>query len=182
MHAEKSGFNKTTPTTNENGSQKIEFVDKRGNVVLKKVQLGATVDDGSGAGHSGWLCTYYLYCDYGHLHCVIQPNGVDILSTNGSTAGPWMPSTAILNELCFRYEYDDKDRVIMKKNPGAITQGLVYDKRGRLVMKQDGNLSAVATNRKWVVTLYDQLDRPILSGLWSSNATRSSHQTNANTS
>ena len=171
-----------TITENESGNQVIEFKDNQGHVVLKKVQLTATADDGAGSPHAGWLCTYYLYCDYGHLHCVIQPRGVELLETpNGSTCGNWCLSSLLRDEQCFRYEYDGRGRLIMKKVPGAVQQGLVYDKRDRLVMVQDGNMSGPATGKKWLVTLYDEWNRPVMTGLWTSNATRSSHQTNANT-
>ncbi|RYD93735.1 MAG: hypothetical protein EOP50_10645, partial [Sphingobacteriales bacterium] len=131
-----------TITENESGAQVIEYKDKQGHVVLKKVQLTAAADNGTGSPHTGWLCTYYLYCNYGHLHCVIQPRGVELLDTpGGSTSGLWTLSSVLLDEQCFRYEYDGRYRLIMKKVPGAVTQGLVYDKRDRLVMVQDGNLS-----------------------------------------
>jgi hypothetical protein len=55
----------------ENNKQVIEFKDKEGKVILKKVQLTATADDGTGRDHAGWLCTYYIYDDLNQLRCVI---------------------------------------------------------------------------------------------------------------
>lgn len=68
-------------TVDENGKQVIEFKDKEGKVILKKVQLTAAADNGAGSGYSGWLCTYYIYDDLNQLRCVIQPRGcrTDIL-------------------------------------------------------------------------------------------------------
>lgn len=149
-----------TITTDEQGHEVIEFVDREGKVVLKKVQLTAANDDGTGSGHAGWLCTYYVYDDLNNLRCVIQPEGVrllpdyswDITALSGN----------ILNEQCFRYEYDPLNRMIMKKVPGSAAVYMVYDAKDRLVMTQDGNLRD--NNFQWLCTLYDALDRPVLTG------------------
>jgi len=50
-------------TADESNNQVIEFKDKEGKVILKKVQLTAIADTGTGKGHFGWLCTYYIYDD-----------------------------------------------------------------------------------------------------------------------
>jgi len=50
----------------------------------------------------------------------------------------------------------------MKKVPGAEEVYMVYDARDRLVMTQDANLRML---NKWMVTLYDALNRPIQTGL-----------------
>src|SRR5258705_9675369 len=68
----------------EHGKQVLEFKDKEGKVILKKVQIATTTgteDDGTGRGYPGWLCTYYVYDDLNNLRCVIQPEGVKTLST-----------------------------------------------------------------------------------------------------
>ncbi len=39
---------------------------------------------------------------------------------------------------------------------------MVYDKRDRLMMMQDGNLRAA---NKWMVILYDEVNRPVQTGL-----------------
>src|SRR5436190_8615280 len=97
----------------ENNSQTIEFKDKEGKVILKKVQLTAVADTGTGKGHYGWLCTYYIYDDLGQLRCVVQPKGVELLAANSWNMT--YSSNVILNEQCFRYEYDYRGRMIMEK-------------------------------------------------------------------
>jgi RHS repeat-associated protein len=144
-------------TQDEQNGQVIEFKDKKGRVVLKKVQLTAGSDNGQGQDHSGWLCTYYIYDDNDQLRCVIQPKAVEFLAQNN-----WALNPTVLDQLCFRYEYDSRDRMIMKKVPGAGEVYMVYDRRDRLVMTQDANLRL---QDKWLVTLYDFLNRPIQSGL-----------------
>lgn len=66
-------------TVDESAHQVIEFKDKEGQVILKKVQLTSVADDGTGRGHAGWLCTYYLYDNLNNLRCVIQPRGVQLI-------------------------------------------------------------------------------------------------------
>jgi RHS repeat-associated protein len=148
-------------------------------VVLKKVQLTAAEDLGAGAGPVGWLCTYYIYDDLNNLRAVIQPAGVEL--TNSITALNTTTNTTvttIVNEQLFRYEYDHRNRMIMKKVPGAGEVYMVYDKRDRLVMMQDANMR-VGTIR-WMVTKYDVLNRPIETSLWHNATTFAQHINNAN--
>jgi len=144
-------------TVDEHGKQVIEFKDKEGKVILKKVQLTATADDGvTGSGHSGWLCTYYLYDDLNNLRCVVQPRGVELISNTWFLAFP-----PYVHEQCFRYEYDQRNRMIVKKLPGALAVYMIYDQRDRLVMTQDANLRAA---QQWLVTVYENgLNRPVYS-------------------
>ncbi|BAV09094.1 RHS repeat-associated core domain-containing protein [Filimonas lacunae] len=163
-----------TVTRDEQGKQVIEFTDKAGKIVLKKVQLTAAVDTGIGSAHSGWLCTYYVYDLLGQLRAVIQPEGVKLLE-----AGSWMFTATLYNEQCFRYEYDGKRRMIVKKVPGAFETEIVYDARDRVVLTRDGNMRAAG---KWVVSRYDAIDRPIQTWLWNNVTTRSAHQAAASSS
>ncbi|MCU7549221.1 DUF6443 domain-containing protein [Chitinophagaceae bacterium LB-8] len=141
-------------TVDEKGSQVEEFKDKEGRVILKKVQLTAAADGSGGSGHGGWLCTYYIYDDLGLLRAVLQPRAVELLEGNG-----WGLTTDMLNELCFRYEYDTRGRMIQKKVPGAGAVQLVYDTRDRLVMSQDANMRS---KQQWLVTVYDNnFNRPV---------------------
>jgi len=162
-------------TVDEHGKQVIEFKDKEGKVILKKVQLTASPDDGTGRGYTGWLCTYYIYDILSNLRCVIQPEGVKaIAGASFSNCSP-LNDPAILSEQCFRYEYDQRNRMSMKKVPGAGDVYLVYDVRDRLVMTQDANLRSGIPQR-WMVTKYDELNRQSESGLWESSGTLASHQ------
>lgn len=147
-------------TIDEHNKQVIEFKDKSGKTILKKVQLTATPDTGTGKNHTGWLCTYYIYDDLSNLRCVIQPVGVELLASNG-----WSMSYSggvILTEQCFRYVYDKKGHIIMKKVPGSGTIFIVYDIRGRLVMTQD---STERESHKWMYILYDGLNRDTATGM-----------------
>jgi len=68
--------------------------------------------------------------------------------------------------------------MIMKKVPGAGEVYMVYDARDRLVLTQDANMRA-GSPQKWLYTLYDELNRPIATGLWQNSDTRADHATQA---
>jgi len=161
-------------TVDERGNQLIEFKDLDGQVILRKVQLTATPDDGTGTGYTNWLCTYYIYDDLNRLRCVIQPQGVIQLIQSGWDMTAFNNnSNHILYEQCFRYEYDDRNRMVMKKVPGADEVYMIYDIRDRMVFAQDANLRAQG---QWLTTLYDALNRPVITGLLTYNVQRSDLQ------
>lgn len=163
-------------TVDEGGKQVVEFKDKEGKVILKKVQLsGAPAEN-----HTGWLCTYYIYDDLGELRAVVQPKGVELLIANN-----WDMNALngdILKEQCFRYEYDERGRMFIKKVPGAAEVYMIYDARDRLVMTQDGNQRTAQPYPKWLFTLYDDLNRPVKTGIIQTLGSRADHQANANNS
>lgn len=137
-----------TISTDERGKQVIEYKDKDGLVILKKLQ----VDDSPSASYTGWQSTYYVYDDYRLLRFVIPPKAVTLLAANS-----WVLSTDIINELCFRYEYDGRNRMIAKKVPGSGWAYIVYDWADRVVFMRDGNMGTV---NQWTTILYDALGRP----------------------
>jgi RHS repeat-associated protein len=148
-------------TTDEKGNSVIEYKDKEGHVVLKKVQIASS----PGTAHMGWLCTYYIYDDFGQLRFVIPPKATAILLANAT----WTLSTGsntIINELAFRYEYDGRFRMKAKKVPGAGWVYMIYDRRDRLVFTQDANMR---TAYQWMYTLYDGLNRPVQTGMIANN-------------
>jgi RHS repeat-associated protein len=151
-------------TIDERGNQLIEYKDFGGYTVLKKVQLSPA----PGSAHVGWLCTYYVYDDLYNLRFVLQPNAVNALLAQGN----WTLSAGIRDELCFYYGYDPRNRVSIKKVPGAGEVWMVYDVRDRLVMTQDANLRGL----KWLVTVYDSLNRPVQTGLLTDANNQAYHQ------
>lgn len=163
-----------TIKTDEDGDKVIEYTNKAGQLILKKVQINDEPSDS----HNGWLCTYYVYDDFGLLRYVLQPKAVDYLNGNGWTfATP--DGQQVLDELCFRYEYDDKGRTILKKAPGAKPLRMLYDSRDRVVFMQDGNQAAKSTP-EWTANLYDELDRIIITTLYKTTKTTTQLQTDIN--
>ncbi|MDR6571143.1 DUF6443 domain-containing protein [Chitinophaga ginsengisegetis] len=150
-------------TRDERGARVVEFRDKEDHVVLKKAELTG----GAADGHNGWLCTYYIYDDLGYLRCVIPPKAVELIKSS------WVIDAVTAGELCFFYRYDGRNRMIIKKMPGADSTEMVYDVRDRLVFTRDGNLKAQS---RWLVTFYDDLNRPAMTALYNSASTREALQ------
>ncbi|WP_326993791.1 DUF6443 domain-containing protein [Chitinophaga sp. 212800010-3] len=148
----------------EMGNQVVEYKDKEDRILLKKVQLLAV----PGTAHMGWLCTYYAYDDLGNLRFVMSPKAVEVALGAG-----WIISPSIAAELCFMYRYDGRNRMIVKKVPGADSTMMIYDARNRLAFVQDGNIKG----KNWLATFYDGLNRPVMTALYkNSSATRESLQ------
>ncbi|HEY0057632.1 MAG TPA: DUF6443 domain-containing protein [Flavisolibacter sp.] len=144
----------------EHGNPVFEYTDKDGRVVAKSVFNTS----------NEWLITNYVYDDLGQLRCVIPPKAMQLVW------GSWTLTQTIMDELCFSYEYDGKGRMIEKKVPGAAVVYMVYDARDRLVLTQDGVQRA---QNKWLFTIYDALNRPVLTGLLESLGTIADQRTAA---
>lgn len=106
--------------------------------------------------YTAGLPTIYVYDDFGQLRFVIPPMAVSAIKTN------WVLTDEVINDLCYRYEYDQYRRNIAKKKPGVLWEYMIYDERDRLVFTQDGNMRI---NNQWLTTLYDYLNRPVVTGM-----------------
>jgi RHS repeat-associated protein len=137
----------------ENGTAIVEYKDKSGTLLLKKVQVGSIATDYSG--YDGFLCTYYVYDDFDRLRFVIPPKAVEAITN-------WALTDDVVSELCYRYEYDARNRMIAKKIPGAAWSYMIYDRRDRLLFTQDGNMRK---NNQWFHIMYDKLNRQRMTGI-----------------
>lgn len=164
-----------TTVTDENGAKTEEFKDKEGRVVLKRAYNGVIKHD-----------TYYVYDIYGNLTYVIPPKAVDLGTINST----------VLNNLCYQYRYDSRNRLAEKKIPGrgeptsSSTSGweyIVYDKLDRVVATGPA-LTPFSDNPSqigWLITKYDVHGRVaytgwnVVSGTFNST-TRSNLQTSVN--
>src|SRR5204863_776515 len=98
-------------TTDERGIKSITYADEAGRTVLTKMQLAVSPT----TGHSGWLCTYYVYDELNNLRMILPPKAVEaLLTVSWNLSG----NSSIYSGLCYRYFYDSKNRVIMKYIPG----------------------------------------------------------------
>ncbi len=108
--------------------------------------------------------------NYGDLFC-----SGDLASLQTSFT-PDPVSQATLDDLCYQYKYDNKNRLIEKKIPGKDWEYIVYDNLDRLVMTQDANLRAVnnsnLTTDQWLFTKYDIFGRVAYTGTYTSNETK----------
>lgn len=151
-------------TKDEQGNQVFEYVDKEGRTVLKRVQAvtgsPSTTDNSR---DTNWASTYYIYDDFGNLVCVIPPEATSRLATQYFQSGSTdLTKNNFLKRWAFRYRYDGRRRMIMKQVPGAEPVYMVYDNRDRLALTQDG---VQRSSRYWSFTKYDELNRPIATGI-----------------
>ena len=148
-------------TRDEHNQLVTEFSNKQGQVVLKEV---------AGAGTTK-LRTYYVYDDLGNLRVVLPPKFSQTLT--GTT---YTFNAAQLDELCFWYHYDKRNRMTEKHVPGSGVNYLVYDQWDRLVLTQDArqraNIEGGVVVKQWTYTKYDHLNRPVISGIWADSRDR----------
>jgi RHS repeat-associated protein len=153
-------------TIDEGGRESILFKNRKGLTILEKRQLTASIDTGQGSGYIGWQCIYRIYDNFDRIRLIIQPAGVDMLVTanwNINTA-----SGAILQEQCYRFEYDYRGHQIRKWSPGGAEESFIYDYKDRLVLQQNSKMKNSGA-MQWRYFIYDALSRQISSGLLTSS-------------
>ena len=128
--------------TDEDGNITESFTDARGQMVESVTYLSGQR-----------LATSNVYDDLGRLRHVLSPEA--------NARGPL--TAGIIGLYGYYYAYDGKGRVTEKKLPGCDPVYLVYDKRDRLVMSQDGKQRAEDA-KNWSYSLYDDLNREIETG------------------
>lgn len=89
---------------------------------------------------------------------------IDLPTTCSSTP---TPDPTILDNLCYQYKYDKRNRLIEKKIPGKGWEYIVYDKHDRPILTQDANLRV---NNKWIFTKYDVFGRTVYTGEYTNNS------------
>ena len=119
-----------TKMTDEDGNVSYTFTDKEDRTVLTRQMNG-----------SEKLDTYFVYDAKGNLCFVLQP---------------MYQTTANLNLYAFQYRYDNRNRCIWKKLPGAEYISYEYNDYDQLTFSQDGNQRA---NGKWTFYVYDKFNR-----------------------
>ncbi|MDY0930773.1 DUF6443 domain-containing protein [Chryseobacterium sp. CFBP8996] len=128
--------------TDEDGNKTIEFKNIKGQLLLVRKMLDETLS----------ADTYYVYNNYDQLAFVIPPLAAAANAVDQTT----------LNNLCYQYKYDDKNRLAEKKLPGKGWEYMVYDKADRLIMTQDANLGQQG---KWLISKYDPSERVAYTGI-----------------
>lgn len=141
------------PTSNQD-AYTVEYKDKQERVVLKEAFLSS---------ESFPLRTYYIYDDFGLLRYVFPPEFSDTFKSSSVTES-YSRSTSGIQDYCYYYDYDARRRMIEKELPGAEPVYMVYDNRDRLVLTQDGKLRDDEGSAYYLFTLYDQLNRPVVTG------------------
>lgn len=153
-----------------------EFKDKQGRVILKRnyadIDLNGNGDTNDPDEKEVPHDTYYIYDDYGNLTFVLPPKA-EPTETNVAL------STEKLNNLCYQYKYDNRNRLIEKKIPGKDPEYIIYNKLDQPVMTQDGNQRGKSP-KEWLFTKYDAFNRVTFSGVAHDNRTREIIQSEAN--
>ena len=125
-----SGSLYVVKTTDEDGNISYTFTDKQERTVLNR-QMNGTEQ----------LDTYFVYDVKGNLCFVLQPEYQD---------------SAFLDKFAFQYKYDNRNRCIWKKLPGAEYISYEYNDYDQLAFSQDGNQRA---SGKWTFYVYDKFNR-----------------------
>lgn len=140
-----------------------EYKDIDGRIILKR-EYNYT------GGALQQLSTYYVYDDSGHLAFVLTPlSGADGAATISQTT---------LDNLCYQYQYDERNRQVQKKLPGKGWEYEVYNTMDQPVATQDANQRS---NNQWVFTKYDAQQRVIMTGIWNNGNTAISRASLQNT-
>ena len=120
----------------EENVTRITYTDKQGRKILEK-----RADNN----------TYYVYDELGRLRFVLPG-----LSSSQLSNGNYALSNATLKSIAYCYRYDSTGNMVYKRLPGCEAQYMVYNPRGQLVLKQDGNQRK---SGKWTMCDYDTLGR-----------------------
>jgi RHS repeat-associated protein len=152
-----------TVSLDEHKSRIVEYKNKSGQVVCKKVQ------DGGDANNPTYMVTSYIYDDFDQLAYVVPPALENITSFTEADQN-------FLNYI-YAYHYDERRRLIEKKIPGKGWEHIVYNAADRPVFTSDQE----QRNRGvWSFTKYDALGRVIMTGEVNDTQTREVVQTAVN--
>ncbi|WP_025144874.1 DUF6443 domain-containing protein [Pedobacter jeongneungensis] len=148
-----------TKTTDEDGKSSLEFKDKDGKLILiKSFEFDTHQSDTTSNGAS---LLYYVYDEMDRKRWVITPEAM-------VQANPINDLTNV-KDLCYSFYYDIKNHLIEKKVPGKEVEYFVYDKRDRLIYRQNGSQRS---KLQWEFNVYDALDRILFTGLLTRNENR----------
>lgn len=138
---------------NLNQTVTITYKDKQGRTVMTENDLGSTTHR-----------TMYIYDIFDNLSCILTP----------MAASPDQPAD---QEYCYFYQYDDpRHRMTEKKIPGSGRKYFIYDKRDRVTMIQDANLTISGNGLKWYLNSYDDKNRKVMFGIYEHNNSISRQQ------
>jgi hypothetical protein len=127
-------------TTNEDGATVYSYTDKAGRTVLTR-----TIGE-----NNQKFDTYYGYDEIGQLVMVISPEYSAAIGTSTTL----IPGSSMVAHYCYTYKYDGRGNVIERQQPGKDVEYMIYDKGGRLVLCQDGNMRP---NNQWTYCVYDNV-------------------------
>ena len=160
-----------TLTTDPVGRKSLYYKDKSGRIILEREQLSGL----AGKGHVEWANTYFVFDDPGNLRVVVPPLAVAAVLVRKMTMLP-----RILDQLCFQYQYDYRNRQIISKTPGVGANCMVYDTRDRLAFSQNAEQRRKSIP-EWLAIFYDNSNRRLMTAIYKSASSREVLQNSINT-
>ena len=150
-----------TKTTDEDGGVSYEFTDMFGDrQLVRRILDGRNLD------------TYYVYDGLHHVCYVLPPAASSVLTASGAS---WsIADNETLRNYAYYYRRDGLGRILEKKLPGAEPILYVNDRCGNAVFSQNG---VQRNSSEWSFQLYDDRNRPTVSGRFVTAAAPSKPQT-----
>ena len=152
---------------------------------LPDMDLGFLTTSLAGANNTG---AYSVVIESGYLKIIrnqdVQVNQVSFnknISLPSYCLAKREATPQVLNDLCYQYKYDSRNRLVEKKLPGKGWEYIVYDKQDRVVFTQDAVQRPTNT---WLYTKYDIFGRVVYTGEYTTQAnetTRKQQQDKTNT-
>ncbi|MVT07966.1 DUF6443 domain-containing protein [Chitinophaga tropicalis] len=146
--------------TDVENTRSCQYSDQNGKIVMCSRQgiTPACQDE---------LRTYYVYDDMDNLRYILPP--MAIKSFGDSPSWDFGGNNALKN-LCYKYYYDAKGRVVSMEKAGIDARSdIVYDNRNRPVLLRDAGL--ISRNKgEWLLYFYDGLDRVVMVALYTNTA------------
>lgn len=133
-----------------------EYKDLFGRVVLKR-----SYNYNPTSGQTETLSTYYVYDEYNNLTFVLPP------AANPDAGNI---SQATLDNYCYQYRYDGRNRMTGKKIPGKGWDLMLYNQLDQVVGMQD-SVQRMKSPQEWRFTKYDGQGRVIMTGVYQYNGT-----------
>ncbi len=168
-----AGELRVVATQDEQGNEVIEFTDKLGRVVSKRVESGDVSNP--------WAETYYIYDDYGNLSVVLPPEAIRAISEDDFSVVPQGYTLANTNITVNSGNYTGGSYLYANGASVTIDPGVTLDPGVEIIpyeLSQSANESFLAQwafqynydhrNRMvekrvpgsgWVYMVYDKLDR-----------------------
>ncbi|MDR0939247.1 MAG: DUF6443 domain-containing protein, partial [Mediterranea sp.] len=131
-----------TLTTDADGAERYEFVNKLGQTILVRQIEDDECHD-----------THFAYDMFGNLCYVLPPLAAGLSAFGDDTEG--------MRRYAYLYKYDERQRCIAKRLPGCDWTYVVYDHADHPVFTQSGNQRAMG---EWAFAVTDALGRPCLAG------------------
>lgn len=143
-----------------------EYKNKQGQLLLKRKYGSSVVNN---ILTETWHDTYYVYDQFGNLAFVLPP------LSDGSG------SVTDLEGLCYQYRYDQRKRLIEKKEPGKGWEFIIYDNLNRVVATGPAyspfpNITE-PNNIGWLFNKYDKFGRIVYTGWMQANVNSSERNT-----